>query len=133
MALNYSGKIRVNALAPGFFLGEQTRFLLTDKVTGELTPRGRKVIEHTPMGRFGGTLKDMPVYQLGATAIRAALARAGVPADAVDEVIYGNCRQAGNGVNPARSASRGSPGHGLPNPAFLVRAMVFRAVRRATI
>lgn len=53
MALNYSGKIRVNALAPGFFLGEQNRFLLTDKDTGELTPRGRKVIEHTPMGRFG--------------------------------------------------------------------------------
>lgn len=53
MALNYSGKIRVNALAPGFFLGEQNRFLLIDKDTGELTPRGRKVIEHTPMGRFG--------------------------------------------------------------------------------
>ncbi len=53
MALNYSGKIRVNALAPGFFLGEQNRYLLTDKDTGELTPRGRKVIEHTPMGRFG--------------------------------------------------------------------------------
>lgn len=60
----------------------------------------------TPMGRFGGTLKDFPVYNLGATAIRAAIGRAGVPADAVDEVIYGNCRQAGNGVNPARSASR---------------------------
>ncbi|MDY0000673.1 MAG: thiolase family protein [Polyangia bacterium] len=60
----------------------------------------------TPMGRFGGTLKDVPVYDLGAQAIRAALERAGVPGDAVDEVIYGNCRQAGNGVNPARSASR---------------------------
>ena len=34
-------------------LGEQNRFLLTDKDTGELTARGRKIIEHTPMGRFG--------------------------------------------------------------------------------
>jgi NAD(P)-dependent dehydrogenase (short-subunit alcohol dehydrogenase family) len=53
MAQNYSGKIRVNAIAPGFFLGEQNRFLLTDKDTGELTARGRKIIDHTPMGRFG--------------------------------------------------------------------------------
>jgi len=53
MAQNYSAKIRVNALAPGFFLSEQNRFLLTDKNTGELTPRGKKVVEHTPMGRFG--------------------------------------------------------------------------------
>jgi acetyl-CoA C-acetyltransferase len=60
----------------------------------------------TPMGRFGGTLKDIPVYDLGAAAIRAAVQRAGVAGDTVDEVIYGNCRQAGNGVNPSRSASR---------------------------
>jgi NAD(P)-dependent dehydrogenase (short-subunit alcohol dehydrogenase family) len=53
MAMNYSGKIRVNAIAPGFFLGEQNRYLLTDKETGELTARGRKIIDHTPMGRFG--------------------------------------------------------------------------------
>ncbi len=53
MAQNYSGKIRVNAIAPGFFIGEQNRFLLLDKETGGLTPRGQKVIEHTPMGRFG--------------------------------------------------------------------------------
>ena len=53
MAQNYSGKIRVNAIAPGFFLGEQNRFLLLDKGSGELTPRGNKIIEHTPMGRFG--------------------------------------------------------------------------------
>ena len=53
MAQNYSGKIRVNAIAPGFFIGEQNRFLLLDKETGGLTPRGNKIIEHTPMGRFG--------------------------------------------------------------------------------
>ncbi len=46
-------KIRVNAIAPGFFLTEQNRFLLTDEKTGEWTPRGRTIIEHTPMRRFG--------------------------------------------------------------------------------
>ena len=50
---NYSKEIRVNAIAPGFFLTEQNRFLLTDEKTGELTPRGKTVTEHTPMGRFG--------------------------------------------------------------------------------
>ncbi len=53
MAQEYSPNIRVNALAPGFFLTEQNRFLLTDEASGELTPRGRTIIEHTPMGRFG--------------------------------------------------------------------------------
>jgi NAD(P)-dependent dehydrogenase (short-subunit alcohol dehydrogenase family) len=53
MAQLYSPAIRVNALAPGFFLTEQNRFLLTDEATGELTPRGRTILEHTPMGRFG--------------------------------------------------------------------------------
>ncbi len=50
---NYSKDIRVNAIAPGFFLTEQNRFLLTDEKTGNLTPRGKTIIEHTPMGRFG--------------------------------------------------------------------------------
>ncbi len=53
MALEYSPRIRVNALAPGFFLTDQNRYLLTDEVTGELTARGRAIIEHTPMRRFG--------------------------------------------------------------------------------
>jgi NAD(P)-dependent dehydrogenase (short-subunit alcohol dehydrogenase family) len=53
MCQNYSKNIRVNAIAPGFFLTEQNRFLLTDEKTGELTPRGKIIIEHTPMGRFG--------------------------------------------------------------------------------
>ena len=53
MAKEYSPDIRVNALAPGFFLTEQNRFLLTDEETGDLTERGRTIIEHTPMGRFG--------------------------------------------------------------------------------
>jgi len=50
---NYAPKIRVNAIAPGFFLTEQNRFLLTEKETGSLTPRGKSIIDHTPMGRFG--------------------------------------------------------------------------------
>ena len=50
---NYSKEIRVNAIAPGFFLTEQNRFLLTDEKTGELTARGKTIIDHTPMSRFG--------------------------------------------------------------------------------
>jgi NAD(P)-dependent dehydrogenase (short-subunit alcohol dehydrogenase family) len=53
MAQEYSPRIRVNAIAPGFFLTIQNKFLLTDEVSGELTPRGKSVIDHTPMGRFG--------------------------------------------------------------------------------
>jgi NAD(P)-dependent dehydrogenase (short-subunit alcohol dehydrogenase family) len=53
MAQEYSPDIRVNAIAPGFFLTEQNRFLLTDKESGELTARGKSIISHTPMGRFG--------------------------------------------------------------------------------
>jgi NAD(P)-dependent dehydrogenase (short-subunit alcohol dehydrogenase family) len=49
----YSPKIRVNAIAPGFFLTEQNRFLMTDEQSGELTPRGKTIIAHTPLGRFG--------------------------------------------------------------------------------
>ena len=53
LAQEYSPRIRVNAIAPGFFLTEQNRFLLTDEGTGELTARGQSIIGHTPMGRFG--------------------------------------------------------------------------------
>ncbi|NQU27160.1 MAG: SDR family oxidoreductase, partial [Candidatus Marinimicrobia bacterium] len=53
MAQEYSRSIRVNAIAPGFFLTDQNRFLLTDKDTGELTARGKTILTHTPMKRFG--------------------------------------------------------------------------------
>jgi NAD(P)-dependent dehydrogenase (short-subunit alcohol dehydrogenase family) len=53
MAQEYSPRIRVNALAPGFFLTEQNRYLLTDEASGELSPRGRTIVDHTPMARFG--------------------------------------------------------------------------------
>ena len=44
--------VRVNAIAPGFLLTNQNRFLLTDEQTGEMTPRGKKIISATPMGRY---------------------------------------------------------------------------------
>ncbi len=53
LAQEYSPRIRVNAIAPGFFLTGQNRVLLKDQETGELTARGRSIINHTPMGRFG--------------------------------------------------------------------------------
>ncbi len=53
LAQNFSGKIRVNAIAPGFFLGEQNRFLMIDQATGGWTARGQRVVDHTPMGRLG--------------------------------------------------------------------------------
>jgi len=53
MSQNYSKDIRVNAIAPGFFLTEQNRFLLTDEKTGQMTARGARIIDHTPMGRYG--------------------------------------------------------------------------------
>ncbi len=53
MAKEISPHIRVNAIAPGFFLGEQNRALLIDPHTGQPTPRGQAILSHTPMGRFG--------------------------------------------------------------------------------
>ena len=53
MATKYSEKIRVNAIAPGFLLGKQNRFLLIDEKTGKYTDRGEKIIRHTPMNKFG--------------------------------------------------------------------------------
>ncbi len=52
LATEYSPRLRVNAIAPGFFLTEQNRYLLEGE-DGSLTPRGRSIVEHTPMGRFG--------------------------------------------------------------------------------
>lgn len=62
MAQNYSAHIRVNAIAPGFFITDQNRYILTDKDSGDLSPRGKSVVAHTPMNRFG-TPEDL----LGAT------------------------------------------------------------------
>lgn len=53
MAQEYSPNIRVNAIAPGFFLTEQNRFLMKVADTEELTERGKKIMAHTPLARFG--------------------------------------------------------------------------------
>ncbi len=53
IAQEYTTDIRVNALVPGFFLTEQNRFLLTEEESGKLTERGRRIVAHTPMARFG--------------------------------------------------------------------------------
>jgi acetyl-CoA C-acetyltransferase len=58
-----------------------------------------------PMGRFGGTLKDIPAFDLGGVAVAGALRRAGLKGEDIDDVVLGSCRQAGNGPNPSRSAS----------------------------
>ena len=73
----------------------------------------------TPVGRFGGTIKDIPAYQLGSIAIREAVQRAGVRPEQVDEVIFGNVLTTGQGQNPARQAAMGA---GIPKevPAFTI-------------
>ncbi|TVQ73709.1 MAG: SDR family NAD(P)-dependent oxidoreductase [Balneolaceae bacterium] len=53
MSHNYSTDIRVNAIAPGFLLTDQNRFLLTNENDGSLTDRGKTIIDHTPVARFG--------------------------------------------------------------------------------
>ena len=53
LAQEYSPRLRVNAIAPGFYLTNTNRSLLTEVETGDLTERGRTIIDHTPMGRFG--------------------------------------------------------------------------------
>jgi acetyl-CoA C-acetyltransferase len=65
------------------------------------------------MGRFGGSFRDLPAYALGAAAIDAAVERAGLFPEDIDDVVLGHCRQAGNGTNPARTAARlaGIPAH----------------------
>src|SRR3954468_1066375 len=60
----------------------------------------------TPIGRYGGALRDVHPAQLGATAARAALERAGIGPDRVDEILIGHGRQAGSGPNPARQVGK---------------------------
>ena len=71
----------------------------------------------TPIGGLLGDFAALPAWELGAVAIRAAVERAGVPGDAVDEVLMGNCLMAGQGQAPARQAVRRA---GLPDSAGAV-------------
>ncbi len=68
-------------------------------------------VARTPMGGMMGSLSGLAAHELGAIAIRAAVERAGISGDAVDEVIMGNVLQAGQGQAPARQAALGA---GLP-------------------
>jgi acetyl-CoA C-acetyltransferase len=68
-------------------------------------------VARTPIGGFMGALSALPAPTLGAAAIRAAVQRAGVPGDEIDEVVFGNCLMAGVGQAPARQAALGG---GLP-------------------
>jgi len=71
----------------------------------------------TPIGGLLGDFSALAAWELGAVAIRAAVQRAGVPGDAVDEVLLGNCLMAGQGQAPARQALRKA---GLPDSAGAV-------------
>ena len=73
----------------------------------------------TPIGKFGGTLASQSAADMGVAAAKAAMSRAGVRPDQVEETIFGNARQAGGGPNPARQISVRS---GVPHevPAFTV-------------
>jgi acetyl-CoA C-acetyltransferase len=71
----------------------------------------------TPIGGLLGDFAGLAAWELGAVAIRAAIERAGVPGDAVDEVLMGNCLMAGQGQAPARQALRKA---GLPDSAGAV-------------
>ena len=86
----------------------------------------------TPIGAFGGALAEVPAPQLGATAIRAALERAGVAPDQVDEVILGNVLQAGLGMNPARQAALAA---GIPDtvPATAINKVCGSGLKAVTL
>ncbi|AEG91645.1 acetyl-CoA C-acyltransferase [Ramlibacter tataouinensis] len=71
----------------------------------------------TPMGAFQGDFSTLAAHDLGGAAIRAAVERAGIPADAVGEVLFGNCLMAGQGQAPARQAAFKG---GLPKSAGAV-------------
>ena len=58
----------------------------------------------TPMGAFQGAFSELAAHDLGGAAIRAAVERAGVAPEKVDEVLFGNCLMAGQGQAPARQA-----------------------------
>jgi len=86
----------------------------------------------TPIGVFGGSLKDMPAVELGAVVIAASLERAGILPEDVDEVIMGNVVQAGSGLNPARQAAMKA---GVPKevPAMTVNKVCGSGLKAVTL
>src|SRR3954471_9813316 len=71
----------------------------------------------TPMGSFQGDFATLAAHDLGGAAIKAAVQRAGIPGDAIGEVLFGNCLMAGQGQAPARQAAFKG---GLPRSAGTV-------------
>jgi acetyl-CoA C-acetyltransferase len=86
----------------------------------------------TPIGNFGGALKEVSAARLGVVAAQAALAQAGLPAEEVDEAIVGCARQAGNGPNIARQVAFHS---GIPveRPAFTVNKACASGLKAVTL
>lgn len=86
----------------------------------------------TPVGKFGGTIKDIPAYELGTLVIREALVRAGVAPDDVDEVIFGNVLTTAQGQNPARQASMGA---GIPKevPAYTINKVCASGLKAVSL
>jgi acetyl-CoA C-acetyltransferase len=86
----------------------------------------------TPIGEFGGGLKDVPAAQLGAVTARAALERAGLSPENVDEVVFGCARQAGNGPNPARQVAWHT---GIPvdRPAYTINKACASGMKAVTL
>ncbi|WP_417829676.1 acetyl-CoA C-acetyltransferase [Thalassospira sp.] len=86
----------------------------------------------TPIGAFSGTLANTPAHDLGTVAIKAALERAGVEGDAVDEVILGQVLTGGQGQNPARQAAIGA-GISDRATAFLVNQVCGSGLRTVAL
>ena len=86
----------------------------------------------TPIGRFGGGLKDVHAAHLGAVAARAAVERAGLTPDQIDEVVFGCARQAGNGPNVARQVAwhTGVP---VDRPAYTVNKACASGLKAVTL
>ncbi len=86
----------------------------------------------TPIGAFGGMLKDVSAAHLGATAARAAIAQAGLAPEDVDEVVWGCARQAGNGPNVARQVAWHS-GVPVDRPACTINKACASGMKAVTL
>ena len=82
----------------------------------------------TAIGKFGGTLKDVPAVELGAVVIKEAVKRAGIKPEQVEEVVMGNVLQAGLGQNPARQASL-KAGMPIETPAMTINKVCGSGLR----
>src|ERR1700730_14077126 len=86
----------------------------------------------TPIGKFGGSLASKTAVDMGVVAAQAAMERAGVRPDQIEEAIFGNARQAGGGPNPARQISIRS---GVPQevPAYTVNKACASGIKSITL